>query len=1180
MTGSTHPDTLAALKECFTHPDSAGRPTPFHWWSGADLDRERLAWQLDQLAEAGIGGTVVGYSHRPDGSVDAADPAPFTAPWWDLFVWFVGESSARGMTVGFQDYNVLIDVLSGPFPELASASPGTLVEHSFQASGPTILRVGLAPDDVVAARLVSDRLPGFEDPAAAAVLTAVDGELQWAVPDGNWLLSVVQRIPPVLRGVTVEFDVLHPRSGQAVIDRYYEPFAAHLEGELGRTFTVFFQDELDLGITMPMWNDYVAARLQSEYGFDPNQWLPALWHEAGPRTLEFRRAYKEVVISQLEDAYFRPVYEWHERQGTSLMMDQLSRGNLRQGREHYCDFMRAMSWYHGPGNDDPNLTGPRSVAAFKVSASIAHLHNRPLVVNEAFYGSGWGVTPSDLIAALNHGFACGVTHVILHGLYYTTEGGWWEWAAPDFHFRQPWFRDSGALWSYITRTVAVLKSGHHVCDVAILDPTIDLDLTGDGARSPEVARALLEELVGLGIDADLVDEASLTAASVDGSRIRVGTEHYRALVLPDMGALPEAVLAILNRFAAAGGLVVVLGGAPTRTERRRLTASDWALCASAPHATDANVLVAVLDRLGERHFHCATRGVIAIHRQVIDAHLFFITNTTDAAVSAVCHLDAAGGVEEWDLWTGERRSVAATVGRPIELEVALDPGQARLFVVAPSFSDSSDGSAPHVEHWVELDDDWELEVVPVLDNRFGDFELSGGPLGVTTWSVDVARQGPTGPWAAGTATYGPRLLVLGPVHPGLGSIYDQALAKLTHVRVGDAPPFDDSNLRWREYSLSFEYGLQDDPVLRDWTTGPHGLKGSVPDDFLDVSIVDHDAPPGSLYYFWTTVRRTQEGGRVIAYGSRGPMRVWLAGDLLVDKDTEQTPEFFPPFGIPDLRIRHQRFYVQVDDGDVLLVRMQRMAGQPSRAYVVAGPTDLDAAATTPGRLRWWAGDAPAMTFDPYPEPPTDVWLRAIAPPGAVALEVRTWGQPIEFSVNRERRKIDVYRASTPPGDATWFRVSLGGPVPAGAEVVLRLTGVPRGRAGAGILAAPLSWVTSVVHAGAAPWPQLGLADYSGVVRYGQDVIAGRAGNGDVLRLTHLRGAARVIVDGTVIGTVLAPPYEVALPPAGADGKISLVIEVANTLANHYWHYPSPYATMQPPGGGFKRALLGSRHPSS
>ena len=59
-----------------------------------------------------------------------------------------------------------------------------------------------------------------------------------------------------------------------------------------------------------------------------------------------------------------------------------------------------------------------------MSASIAHLHDRPLVVNEAFHSSGWGIMPRDIICGANIGFVSGANRLIPHAPYYTTGGGW------------------------------------------------------------------------------------------------------------------------------------------------------------------------------------------------------------------------------------------------------------------------------------------------------------------------------------------------------------------------------------------------------------------------------------------------------------------------------------------------------------------------------------------------------------------------------------------------------------------------------------------------------------------------------------------------------------------------------------------------------------------------------------
>ena len=413
-----HPSqTVDALRRSFVEPSAESRPTPLYWWSGGDLDRERLAWQLDQLAGKGIGGTIVGYSHLPDGGLDHGDPEPLSPDWWELMRWFVAASADRGMTVGAQDYGIIGGILLKAADRTRGFTAGSL-ENSFEiVSGPAAIRRDV--DGGTSHRAV--------ERGGSRVLDAArveSGQVTWTLPEGEWILSTVSLATGKIGLFETDFDPMHPDSGAAVIDLFYERFAEELGEGFGTTFTTFFQDELDLGLMMPMWNSLVSEALAAR-GFDPDAAQHLLWHGDSDEVMTLRAAYRDIVVDLLESNYFRPIFEWHEAHSTMIVMDQMSRGDLRLGHKHYADFLQTMAWYHGPGNDDPDLTDTRKVAAFKTSASIAHLHGRPRVTNEAFHSSGWGVTPHMIVGGLNVGFAAGANQVMLHGLDYTTDGGWW-----------------------------------------------------------------------------------------------------------------------------------------------------------------------------------------------------------------------------------------------------------------------------------------------------------------------------------------------------------------------------------------------------------------------------------------------------------------------------------------------------------------------------------------------------------------------------------------------------------------------------------------------------------------------------------------------------------------------------------------------------------------------------------
>jgi hypothetical protein len=140
------------------------------------------------------------------------------------------------------------------------------------------------------------------------------------------------------------------------------------------------------------------------------------------------------MVELSEDGFFKPVYDWHTSRGMLFGCDHGGRG---QDVTEFGDYFRTQRWMSGPGADQPGLG--RNIIKAKVASSISHLYERPRTWLEGFYGSGWGTSSEELAEAIFANYAMGFNLLSLHGLYYTTHGSWWEWAAPENHFRQPYW---------------------------------------------------------------------------------------------------------------------------------------------------------------------------------------------------------------------------------------------------------------------------------------------------------------------------------------------------------------------------------------------------------------------------------------------------------------------------------------------------------------------------------------------------------------------------------------------------------------------------------------------------------------------------------------------------------------------------------------------------------------------
>ena len=322
----------------------------------------------------------------------------------------------------------------------------------------------------------------------------------------------------------------------------------------------FFQDELVVDIDEHTWSeDFVAIFLEKK-GYDIRPLLPALYFDIGNKTPKVRLDYYDVMIELAEKRYFKPVFEWHWQRGMMMGCDNEGRGTWP---EEYGDYFRAIRWFGAPGNDAPG--SGYSFIQTKVSSSIAHLYKRPRVWLEAYHSLGWNAQPSWIHFSTNKHFQFGGNLLCLHGLYYTTYGGWWEWAPPDFHFRMPYWPHFSHWLKNAERLSYLLSQGVHRCDVAIMYPVAPLQAKNGGTK--EVAFAAGETLYNQGIDFDFIDFQSVNRSIIDEGRLIVSDEEYQALILADMTAIHFSTLEKALMLFENGGVVIGVGKLPMASDR-------------------------------------------------------------------------------------------------------------------------------------------------------------------------------------------------------------------------------------------------------------------------------------------------------------------------------------------------------------------------------------------------------------------------------------------------------------------------------------------------------------------------------------------------------------------------------------------------------------------------------------
>lgn len=1181
----------------FNCPPPGYGEVAFYWWQKDPLTRERLAWQLEQLSGMPIAGLQVNYAHSDQGGLlwgltYETDPPLFSESWWELFNWFLQVAKQQGLSVSLSDYTLgspgqgwYVDEIIREHPQLA----GSVLKHdrySVVSGEPFVLDLTAEPLSCLSCCLENDTVVASFDLSQAFA----HNQLRWTCPPGDWEIHVVtaQRVPQSI-------DPMNPVSGKKVVETFFQRFEDRNPGECGSGLNFFFSDELNFGIAGNLWNDSFAAEFRQRKGYDILPELAALFEDIGPRTCKIRLDYRDVLVQLEEEHYFQPVYQWHQERGMIYGCDHGGRG---KDVTEFGDYFRTQKWNQAPGNDQPNLES--DIIKNKVSSSITHLYERPRTWLEGFYGSGWGTSTSQLADAIFRNFAMGHNLLSLHGLYYTTHGGHWEWAPPCNHFRMPYWPHMGELLRCSERLSYLLSQGVHCCDVALLYPVAAVEAGLEGDRSVQSAFSLAECLYANGIDFDFIDFESVARSIVCDGQLEVAGESYKFLILPAMRAIRFSTLQKALEFQRSGGIVIATDCLPETSDRagaqdEALDAMLTALFGEPVDGAAGGKLISSCDQVLKvindsitRDFCCLdvaqpAKPIYHQHRRIGPRDLYLVYGVPKGSS---CFFRAKGSVERWDPWTGAKSNLAncQQTDEGTIVQMPLAENEIHL-IVFPNAATAETQRIPDStfnlqettnESTLVLPELWEFELQPTLYNRWGDFELppADEKIGARVhrlWKLDDVRgslideANPSGPlpsvapesvlpdfkqatWIPVTCTYGPHFQKLGPFPDGT----DLALlGEYLAARMNDpceSVELDGQTHVWQPLIYSTRYGIEGDPGHQ----GYHGLKGEISDDFIGLGRLHLTQTgtqylpetDGSGYFLWATVTAEQAETVRIRMGAIEPAKTWLNGQVLAVQERITRLQA----GINTLLL----FYPAAGKTHFIL---ESLADQPSRQR------------EQPLVMRWF-NHTGIYDFDGCGLMNNPVeWFRFDAPPGLQGLKMQVHGEAQVWIGSDCIEPVECHQIGSGIRD---YWITGHKPICEPVSIIIRIKpqpGHPSGAAFADCIRMDCGCGQIMLG----DWALLdGLSSYSGGAWYRQTVplqpadLTGQV----ILDLGDVASSAEVLVNGHRAGIRVAPAWTFDITAGLVPGANRIEILVYNTLANHYTTIPTRYR------GSTRSGLLG------
>jgi len=1076
------------MLEKFTNSPNEYGEVSFYWWVGEEITKERLLWQLNKLKDKHICALQINYCHSDSGGqiyglTMDSKPPLFSHEWWELVGWFMCECKLLNISVSLSDYTI--------------GAPGQ----------------GYYSDTIL------DKYP-----------------------EHTGQMLVLEKDEIIVKTVPFSINPMSHNIGKAVIEEFYGLFEKKYPGECGSGFNYFFSDELSFNIEGNLWSDDFAKEFENRKGYDITPYLKGIFEDIGDITPKIRLDYYDVIVQLSEERYFIPIYKWHQERAMIFGCDHGGRG---QHVNEFGDYFRTQRWMQAPGNDQPRLSS--NIIQNKVSSSIAHLYNRPRTWLEGFYGSGWGTSSSELADAVFRNFALGHNLLTLHGLYYTTYGGFWEWAPPCNHFRMPYWEHMGKLLECTKRLSHLLSSGVHVCDVAILYPVAAVEGGEDGANSVDTAFEIAELLYKHTIDFDFIDFESISRSVITGNKLCVSGEEYRIVIVPSMKTIRYSTIEKLHAFSNSGGTTVIFGALPQASDRvgrkdNMMAEKIQDILSKTPNIKTPDEIL----RFIQHNFAPDIKGTdnpFFLHRRIDGKDVYMIYG---AKKNSVYHFRAKGRVHLFNPWNGEEREI------PIKhqsesgtmLAMPLSEAEAQILVFdktkAPTIqtktgyhTDMAAISGRQRKPLIQpkatcltVDGAWEFELLPTMDNTYGDFRMPA-------FDSAIGAEGRFFRFSQGDKqkeimySYGTYFYKLG----ALPQAIDEQLLAMDDITTGTAITIQTQQYHFEDYIYSQRFGRQDD-------VGPqgsyHGLKGKISDEFICLGskkttkwFSDSIYLPegtGYVYYMYTTVTVDEETKVFMKEGSLKAAKIYING-VPQTKETTNLQQ-----GLNKILLRYDSC---------------------GRTFFILDKQQHTNKQTYPLAMNWYANTS-VLKFNPCPDN-TPCCFKITSPPATQRAKLTAYGDitvsfdgiaGIASKTGVHFNGANIYSIEAPVLKAITSEIAIhvGSPMVAAEAAITE----------------PLEFIVEKGLIQTGDWAEIeGLRTYSGGARYTKIVTIPPCESA-VVDLGEVGCSAELFVNAISAGIKLAPPYVFDITPFIQEGENKLEAVIYNTLYNHYLTIPTHY----------------------
>lgn len=638
-------DTLLSR---FSNPPRQYRGAPFWSWN-ATMEPDRLCRAIESMHRAGMGGF---FMHSREGL-----KTPYLGEeWFAAVAACVEKARELGMMACLYDEDRWP---SGPAGGIVTKAHPEYRMHAL---------VAVPADTRVEGETIARHRVTLDDAGRLAEYAPAE--------DGNWQFVLCRSLDTPRWQDGAYLDTFNPAAVAEFCRVNYQSYADRHGDDFGGVIPAIFTDEpnykdchlaVERDTPRLQWSPVLCGEFERRRGYDIRERLPELVWSDPDTFVPVRYDYLRTLTECFVEAYSKQLGEWCGRHGIAftghMLLEQTMQSQIRvvgAAMPHY----EHMQW---PGIDILCDQSDELTTA-KQCASVAAQLGKERVLSELYGCTGWDWPLEGHKFVGDWQFACGVNFRCQHLTHYSLAGLAKRDYPASYFDHSPWWKYYHHEEDYFARLGLMLTQGQPVRDVLVLHPIESawgLDSSSETVQQCDRAlSALIRSLSGQHYDWDFGDESLMAKyGNVDGECLRVGTMTYRVVMVPDVIALRSSTVDLLTDFAAAGGAVLFCGRLPALVDGKpdeRLDALKAAgtICA-------AEQTIATLEQRLTRRVQITENGaeldcVWTMLRQTDTGRILFVQSHDRAAGH---HLDlsieGAGPVVEWDLLTGECRTLEA-----------------------------------------------------------------------------------------------------------------------------------------------------------------------------------------------------------------------------------------------------------------------------------------------------------------------------------------------------------------------------------------------------------------------------------------------------------------------------------------------------------------------------------------